>query len=190
MKIVNKVKLENSRLNSLIKLDADVLSKIEFESVKDLTQHKFFELMLCLFKKYSDEIVIGGLSDEFKWGDFCIETWNIHLDKYDYSLKDKSQETVEYLKMLINSSIEFDYSGYCDCSDWDKFLNLILNCLYSHVAPYSFLFHIPNSNFAFYLHHSKGLGLFFKKKNDDILKFVDEVKSMGFYVSYTDDDLF
>lgn len=100
------------------------------------------------------------------WWDFCLDTWNVNEDKYDYELNGKSLESRDYLIMLKDSKIEIDYSGICKCNDWDKFLSITLSCIITNQAPYSPVFYDEESNFFFYFHHTGSIGFYYKTKNE------------------------
>lgn len=122
-----------------------------------------------LFGACKNDLVIY----ESGWGDFCLDTWNVHNDTYDYSLENKTAESKEYILMLQESNIAPNYVGCCSCNNWDKYLYTTLNCILNHVAPYGQkIFHL-NAEFFFYFHHSYSMGFYFKEKNaiiDNILK--------------------
>lgn len=99
------------------------------------------------------------------WGDFCLDTWNVKDDKYDYEFDGKSLETKDYLMMLKESKIENEYSGICICNDWDKFLKITLACIVTHVAPYSPVFYEKENSFFFYFHHTGSIGFYYKEQN-------------------------
>lgn len=127
------------------------------------------DLMLMfysLFRTIKSNIKVYNPS----WWDFCLDTWNINEDKYDYELNGKSIESKDYLIMLKESEIEIDYSGICTCSDWDKFLKIILACLITNQAPYSPVFYNEESDFFFYFHHTGSIGFYYKMKNEVVEK--------------------
>lgn len=185
MKTILKVKLKDSLRSNIHELDNKY--KIEIDYNENVKNKNFKQIILSIFKPFLDEIIIGQYTNESKWGDFCIDTWDVSLDKYDYSFEKKSNATIEYLAMLIDNSIEFEYRGYCKCNNWDNFLNIILNCLYTHIAPYSFLFYVPSSNFTFYLHHSDSFGVFYENMNNDLSLILKMIKSLDMDISYTND---
>ncbi len=125
-----------------------------------------------LFKTVKNRVKIYDLS----WWDFCLDTWNPNLDKYDYELEGKSDETKSYLRMLKESSIELAYSGICRCNDWDKFLKIVLNCIVNHTAPYSPIFYDDENNFFFYFHHTGSIGFYYEKQNEVVGKILNIAK--------------
>ena len=110
------------------------------------------------------------------WWDYCLDTWNVREDKYDYELEGKSVETKDYLIMLKESSIELGYSGICRCTDWDNLLSIILTCIVTHKAPYSPIFYEESGDFFFYFHHSGSIGFYFKMRNKIVEKVINSAK--------------
>jgi len=123
-----------------------------------------------LFKSSSDNILIKPFGENSKWGDFCLDTWDIENDLYDYSTENKNEPSISYLKMLRENMIEPEYSGYCECNDWDKFLYITLNCVMRHIAPYSMMFYDFRNEFVFYFHHSGSIAIYYKDLNDVVQK--------------------
>ena len=113
-----------------------------------------------LFGTLKEEITIYNSS----WWDFCLDTWDPNKDQYDYtaSFDNKSKQSINYIRMLQESNIKIGYTGNCKCNNWNKFLEIILECIISHQAPYSPIFYSEEHNFFFYFHHSGSIGLYFK----------------------------
>ncbi len=44
-----------------------------------------------LFKPYLDDLLIHTFHPDGQWGNFCIDTWDITNDEYDYSVDNKSK---------------------------------------------------------------------------------------------------
>lgn len=110
------------------------------------------------------------------WWDFCLDTWNVEEDKYDYKLDGKSVESREYLIMLKESAIQIDYSGICKCNDWKKFLKITLACIITHKAPYSPVFYDDENSFFFYFHHTGSIGFYYEKQNEVVEKILNIAK--------------
>jgi hypothetical protein len=102
------------------------------------------------------------------WWNFCLDTWNINTDEYNYDLEGKSVETQKYLRMLKQSQLQLDYSGCCVCKEWDFFLYIVLECIINQKAPYSPLFCDMENKFFFYFHETGSIGLYYKEENDVI----------------------
>jgi hypothetical protein len=133
---------------------------------EEVTTNDLIQVFHKLFEPFIEELEISGGGN---WGDFCIDTWNIYNDTYDYSPSGKSQETTDYLQMLEDNGIEPEYSGLCCCYDWERFLPIVLDCILVGRAPYSLDFYCPGYEFMFYFHHTGSLGLYYKKFNDAIM---------------------
>lgn len=131
-----------------------------------------FELFFNLFNECIPDVLIYSDS----WWDFTIETWSYENETYNYSTEGKSKETIDYLLMLEESGIEKGYSGVCECSNWAKFLQIILSCITSHKAIYSPIFYDKNENFFFYFHHTGSIGLYYEKENTKIINILDLAK--------------
>lgn len=121
-------------------------------------------LFYSLFGKFKDKLLIYNKS----WWDFCLDTWDIEKDEYNYDLRGKSDETQEYLKILKEAKLPLGYSGCCTCTDWDRFLSVMLTCIISHRAPYSHLFCEPDSKIFFYFHYTGSIGIYYKEESSVI----------------------
>ncbi len=117
-----------------------------------------------LFQSHEKEMVIYNKS----WWDFCLDTWDVNKEEYNYDVEGKSLETQEYFKILGDSKIQIGYSGCCKCSNLDKFLSVILKCIINHIAPYSPLFCAIEDEFFFYFHHTGSIGVYYKSENQSI----------------------
>lgn len=129
-----------------------------------------------LFKNLEDKILIY----EKLWWDFCLDTWNPITDQYDYGLNGKSEETKDYLLMLKRAEIPLDYSGSCECFDWNSYLSVILKCIISHRAPYSPILYNEENGFLFYFHHSGSIGIYYRDNNAIITNIIE--KAEKYYV--------
>ena len=148
-------------------------SKVEIYLVNDDNFIKDLTLMFhTLFRTIKSNIKLYSPS----WWDFCLDTWNVKEDKYDYGLKGKSIESKDYLIMLKESAIEIEYSGICICNNWEKFLKITLACIITHKAPYSHVFYDDENDFFFYFHHTGSIGFYYKKQNDVIEKILNIAK--------------
>ncbi len=145
------------------------------------------EVYLIKNKSMIDELILmfyalfRGVKKNIKiynhsWWDFCLDTWDPNGDKYDYELEGKSSETKDYLIMLRESSIEQGYSGICSCNDWDKFLSIVLTCIVTHRAPFSPVFYNVENDFFFYFHHTGSIGLYYKMKNEIVVKILNTAR--------------
>jgi hypothetical protein len=144
--------------------DSDALRKeIYLKKQNNLTEGLFL-LFDELFENRKHKLLIYDVS----WWDFCLDTWNIAQDTYNYDMEGKSDESKTYLTMLKESNIELPYSGCCSCNDWNNFLHIILKCIVNHTAPYSQLFCDIENKYFFYFHDSGSIGLYYKEENDVI----------------------
>jgi hypothetical protein len=116
---------------------------------------ELISLFYTLFGNLKNNLLIYNKS----WWDFCLDTWDPNTDGYNCDLKDKSEESREYLEMLKESGIEIGYTGCCKCEYWDKYLPIILKCITSHIAPYSPRFCDVENEFFFYFHHTGSIGI-------------------------------
>lgn len=130
------------------------------------SQDKIVEDLILMFYSLFDSYKNNLLVFNRSWWDFCLDTWDLKNDDYDYGLEGKSLETQEYLKLLIESQVKTNYTGCCTCDDWDKFLNVILTCLVNHKAPYSPIFCDRENEYFFYFHYTGSIGIYFKEEND------------------------
>ncbi len=169
MKILNKTTIEDFPFTwvNLDFLPESNGNKVEIYLVnnEDLVEG-LISMFNHLFRTIKNSIKVYNSS----WWDFCLDTWNVKKDEYDYELDGKSIESKDYLIMLEESTIEIDYSGTCICNDWEKFLKVILPCIVTHQAPYSPIFYDDNYDFFFYFHHSGSIGFYYRKQNDVVEK--------------------
>jgi hypothetical protein len=121
--------------------------------------------LIMLFYELFGKIKKDLLVYDNSWGDFCLDTWNVHTSQYNYEPEGKSSVSKAYLVMLQESKIEPSYSGSCSCENWDAYLPVILDCILSHQAPYSPIFYNNKNQFFFYFHHSGGIGLYYKENS-------------------------
>ena len=117
-------------------------------------------LFYDLFGDAKEDLVIYNGS----WWDFCLDTWNIQEDSYDYNLNGKTELTKAYLGMLEESDIEIGFEGLCVCNEWDRFLTIVVSCILSHNALYSPLFCNTSEQYFFYFHHTASLGLYYSEE--------------------------
>ncbi len=132
----------------------EIYLKVDF----DLTTNLIF-LFYNLFGEIKEDILIYDKS----WWNFTLDTFNITSEKGDYGIENKPEQTRAYLKMLLDSEIPFGYSGSCRCLNWDKFLSNIVDCVVTHIAPYSPIFYNVENNLFFYFHHTGSIGLYYKE---------------------------
>lgn len=150
--------------------------KLEIHSQKDLNIDEFIVLFYVLFSNYLDDLVIGQFGEDSEWRDFCLDTWDIDKDRYDYNPSNKSEYTKNYLTMLLQNNIPVDYTGHCKCHNWNMFLSVVINCVFNNIAPYSVLIYAPSYDFVFYFHHSKSIGLYYKNLNEELIDIIEKAK--------------
>ena len=160
--------------------------EIYFKDSKNLVTQSI-SFFYVFFYVFLNDILVRTFNPAGKWGNFCLGTWDIHNDRYDYFPDNKDEFTASYLAMLLDNEIEPNYSGFCKCFDWDKFLYVILNCIMEHKAPYSLMFYVPNHEFVFYFHHSGSLGIYYKQLNDAVKSIIQKVKKEGLEIKNTND---
>ena len=148
---------------------------------------EFILLFYSLFKKFINDLHIGQFGSKAEWGDFCIDTWDIQNDRYDYSPEGKCKSTSAYLSMLIENEIAPNYTGFCKCHNWDKFLSIILDCIFNHTATYSVMIYVPTYEFVFYFHPTKSFGLYYKELNDGIKHIIEKAKVEGLEIKNAND---
>ena len=187
-------KIDSKRFNGFDWLNFESLSKsdgfkfeVYFPESDDRVSQSIVNFYR-LFKNFLSDIVVNTFKSEGKWGNFCLDTWDIEHDTYDYSPLNKQEPTASYLAMLNDSEIEPEYSGFCKCLDWDKFLYITLHCVMQHTAPYSLMFYVPNQNFVFYFHHSGSLGIYYKELNADIVSIVQKTKEENLAIENFNDE--
>jgi hypothetical protein len=182
------LKVLNKSLNTgLDWLNLSLLSnsdgyKVELYPSTEVNLSDYLILFHQLFSSFKDEITIGQLGHDPEWGDFCLDTWDIKNDKYDYSAENKTEASAKYLQLLIDSEIEFEYKGFCTCDNWDEFLPIITQCIIKHTAPYSPIFIIPEKDFAIYLHHTMSFGIYFKQENDSLKRILSQASKNNLIV--------
>ncbi|MEO0684278.1 MAG: hypothetical protein AAFY76_04290, partial [Cyanobacteria bacterium J06649_11] len=138
------------------------------------------ELFEVLFSEVKDQIIIGQSKVGEEWGGFCMDTWDMNRQENNYDFSKLSSVTIDYLNLLLDSRIEFDYRGFCRCHDWEHFLRVILGAIISHKAPYSPIFYNISSDYIFYFHHTFSIGLFYRKQNDAVETILKQQKRNGY----------
>jgi hypothetical protein len=163
-----------------------------FSEEKSVTSQDLIAVFHTLFDPFLKDIIFSLLEpstdEEGGWGDFCLETWSIQQDTYNYSPQGKSPETARYLEMLQASHIEPSFNGLGYCQDWDQFLSVILDCIMAHKTFYSFDFYNLANQFMFYFHHTGSLGIFYHKFNDAIMHILQQAKAAQLELWNWDDE--
>lgn len=185
---------------SLTKTDFQPFDWLDFEMLTNSDGYKFeiypsnsnssenlFSIFVKLFGRYSDELIIGQFADA-EWGDYCIDTWDLENEKYDYSPVGKSAQTSRYLKLLSDNEIEPSYKGYCKTFDWDTVLPVFLECVLNHVANYSIMIYSPSNEFVFYFHHTNSVGVYYRDSNKAISDIVSSALDEGFQIENSNDE--
>lgn len=139
------------------------------EQENDIVNDLIF-LFDFLFSDYFYDIIVFNKS----WWNYCLDTWDFEKDEYNYDLSGKSIETQEYLRLLIKSNIPRNYSGCCSCNNWGDFLEVMLECLAKHIAPYSPLFCDEKNDYFFYFHHTGSIGLYYTTENDRVKSILEK----------------
>lgn len=134
--------------------------------------YDLINLFYNLFDKYKSNILVYNES----WWDFTLETWDFKRDIYDYSVKNKSKESVDYILMLKDSEMREGYSGSCKCENWNVFLRIILSCIISGKAIYSPIFYNEKENFFFYFHHTGSIGIYYEEENETIIDILNSAR--------------
>lgn len=185
--------LEKTRFNAYSWLNFESLPdskgyKFELYPNSDLNITELVLLFYSLFKKFIDGLQIGQFGKNAEWGDFCVDTWDLHHNRYDYSPEGKSKSTSAYLNMLIANEIEPDYNGFCKSLNWEKFLPIILDCILSHTASYSVMIYAPNDEFVFYFHHTGSIGVYYKELNNGVMHIIEKAKAEDLEIKNTNDE--
>ena len=161
--------------------------EVYFEGVKDLVSQSIL-FFYSLFQSVLNNVLIKNFGQDAEWGNFCLDTWDMEHENYDYSPHNKEEPTASYLTMLKDSEIEPEYKGFCECTDWDRFLYITLHCVMSHVAPYSMMFYVPDQEFVFYFHHNGSIGVYYKRLNDEINKIIERVRIEDLEIKNANDE--
>ena len=190
MKIIEKF---NSEFEPFEWLNFDYLPdsagyKFELYPKEETSISEIMMLFYSLFKSFLPDFVIGQPIPMASWGDFCIDTWDVNKDNYDYSIENKSEETADYLKMLVGNEINPEYTGLCFCHKWDVFLPIVLKCILSHKAPYSIMLYSPTNSFVLYFHHTGSFGVYYEEFNEAIKNVLSRIDTERCVLkNYTDD---
>jgi hypothetical protein len=165
-------------------------NKFELYSTGDVNVTNSNLIFQALFGNFYSELEIGQPTPNANWGDFCIDVWDVKHDKYDYSLEGKNEATIKYLSMLKENDIAPEYTGLCHCLMWDEFLPVALECVITHIAPYSLMFYCPNYEFVFYFHHSGSFGVYYRTCNKAILDILGNAKGHNLRLkNYTEEEV-
>jgi hypothetical protein len=186
-KVISKHSIDN--FQSYDWLDFDYLPdsdgyklEINFSDSNDLVK-KSIGIFLLLFGEFKNDILIGGFGVNSEWGSYCLDTWILENDTFDYDLSNKYEPTFSYLSMLKDNLIEPTYIGVCSCLNWEVFLQLTLHCVYQNVAPYGMIHYIRAHDIAFYFHHTGSIGLYYKSENLVLREIIQKVKINGLEIT-------
>ena len=184
----------------LEKMDFRTFRWLNFDNLKESDCYRFeiyFEdnaslseissVSYMLFNPNLNDIFLGQFGVDSEWGDFCLDTWDINKDRYDYSLEGKSGPTLRYLKMLKENEVNPEYTGFCKLLNWYSFLEINLDCVLNHIAPYSTVFYNSKFQYMFYFHHSKSIGVYYKHLNEGVNHILNKIKAKGLNVINTND---
>ena len=178
MKIISKYKCNLNNNFEWIDFDYLPSSKgYKFEVYPKVGNNYLDNFVKCfhiLFDEFLDKTLIKPFGSDSNWGSFCIDTWNINNEQFDYSIDNKTEPTKSYLNMLKSSEIEPNYTGFCSCSNWSKFLQITFFVVLNHRAPYSMMFYEYDSKFVTYFHHSGSFGIYFKELNNGVKKIINK----------------
>ncbi len=156
-------------------------AKVELTPLNDQIEkrERLIKLFYDLFGDSVDNLYISQFP-KGKWGEFCIDT--IRIDSPNEKNEDISPESFEYLLLLLNSNIHFDYEGYCSCENWTKFLSIILDCIILHLAPYSPMIFDSKTKMAFYFHHTGSIGVYYELENNYIDGIISKAEKNSYEV--------
>ena len=137
-----------------------------------INKNRLIDFFKLFFLNSIDNIVIGQDTPDGIWGGFTTDVWKLNGDSFVFNSNGVlSEETNNYLNLLQESHISFDYKGFCTCSDYNIFLNIILDCVLKNIAPYSPLFYNISREIVLYFHHTYSVGIYYR---NTIL--IDEIK--------------
>lgn len=144
---------------------------------------EFIQITHSLVGGLDETMQIAHMGDNPTWGDFCLDTWNISANTADYSVVGKRKETVAYLELLQKSGISPTYTGVCTCDAWNSFLEIVLACIFNHIAPYSIVILLPDSDLFFYFHHSRCWGVYYRELNSKVSEILDQIAERNLRVA-------
>ena len=161
----------------------------KFEIYKDednIDIENMMKLICKLFKDDRSSLFLGPCAIGVAWNDFAdvveeIDNFVIpvHLDpEYD------NQYEVEFMKMMVESRIEFDYKGYCEILNWNLLLKLLLSIIINVNGTDSLKFYHANGNYCFYPHNSGSIGVYYQEINDNINDIIQKARKLGLRVEY------
>ena len=168
-------------------LSESYIMEVYFKESEDLVLQSILSFHL-LFRDILSDILINTFRPDSEWGTFCLDTWDIENDIYDYSPTNKQEPTASYLLMLIDNKIEPEYSGFCKCHDWNRFLYVTLHCVMKHVAPYSMMFYLRDEKIAFYFHHTGSIGIYYKELNEEVKNIIRKTQKENMKIKNYNDE--
>lgn len=155
---------------------ASVARRFEIYSRDDsiLNEVVFKKLALEILCYNSVDIKIGLSIKDSIWGGFTSDVWKMKENDFVfYPFGELSNQTERYLKLLIDSQIDFEYKGFCQANDLSAFIDVIADCVINNIAPYSPLFFQESTQTIFYLHHTFSLGCY--TKSLDMARILEDI---------------
>ena len=140
------------------------------------------EIFYGLFGSDKEDLIIAN----GEWGAFCLCTFDIDTTEANYFSNALTPLCKQYLRLLEDSHILFDYNGFCKCTDWESFLPVILQCIVNHEALYSPVFYNPIYQYAFYFHHTFSIGLLYNEKGGKISEIIDSALAYNLIIERND----
>lgn len=86
--------------------------------------------------------------------------------------------------MMASNNIEFDYNGFCEILDWNRFLDLHLDIVINVAGSDSLKFYNAKDQYCFYAHHSFSVGIYFKEMNESLKNVLKKSSEEGAKIEF------
>ena len=139
------------------------------------------KVLNLIFKSDIQKLVVGPCVPGFSWNDFAnvyYEPENFVKPTLIHPEFDNIYE-INFMNMMVDNNIEYDYCGYCKINKWDDFIQLVLNVILNVGGTDSLKFYNKDDQYCFYIHYTCSIGIYYKVINEsikNILKVCEELK--------------
>ena len=143
-------------------------------------------LIFDLFKDDIQSLIIGPCEIGVPWNDFAdiIEDIDNFVIPTQLDSEYDNEFEVEFMKMMVENKIEYDYIGYCEVLNWNHLLELLLAVVINVNGTDSLKFYNSEGSYCFYPHPTCSVGIYYKEMNEKIERIIGNATRIGADVVY------
>ena len=143
-------------------------------------------LIFDLFKDDIQSLIIGPCAIGVPWNDFAdiVEDMDNFVIPTRLDSEYDNEFEVEFMKMMVENNIEYDYTGYCDVLNWNHLLELLLAVVINVNGTDSLKFYNSDGSYCFYPHPTYSVGIYYKEMNEKIERIIRNATRIGADVVY------